>query len=197
MVPLEAAMSRTTNPALTEEIVATARRLWRRRGEKGLTLRAVALAAGTTTPSVYQRFPAKEDLVAAVANQIRHEIGAMVAGSRDFEQAFDRYMQFAKRHPEEYALLASSAVGEILREDGSRPGMEWAREQMARRHGGKPGDYKRTTLAMACLLHGAASFVLHLPAGTLPDDVEKSCRQAILALQQHPIDGKRGRGKRR
>lgn len=190
-------MSRTTNPVLTENIVAAARRLWHQRGEKGLTLRAVAKAAGTTTPSVYQRFPAKQDLVAAIADQIRTEIGRVVATSRSFEEAVERYLTLAKGQREEYLLLASSGLGQIIREDTSRPGMEWGRSELARRHGGKPEDYRLTTFAMASLLHGAASFVLNMPTGPLADDMRESCRRAILALQAQPIDGKKPRKKRR
>ncbi len=45
-------MARTTDPELTGKIVEAAFRLFHERGEKGLTLRAVAKAAGTTPPSV-------------------------------------------------------------------------------------------------------------------------------------------------
>lgn len=190
-------MSRTTDPVLTEHIVAAARRLWHQRGEKGLTLRAVARAAGTTTPSVYQRFPSKQDLVAAIADQIRLEIGAAVAGSRDFEQGFERYMRFAKRHREEYVLLASSGLGQIIREDQSRPGIEWGRRQLARRHGGKPEDHKLTVYAMVSLLHGTASFLLNMAPGTAADEIEESCRQALLALAARPLRSVRPRKKRR
>ncbi len=190
-------MSRTTNPALTEQIVTAARRLWHQRGEKGLTLRAVARAAGTTTPSVYQRFPAKHDLIAAIADQIRFEIGSSVASSHNFEQGVERYLQFAKRQREEYVLLASSALGEIIREDQARPGIEWGRKQLARRHGGKPEDYAGTVYAMASLLHGTASFVLNMAPGTTANEIEESCRQAILALAARPLEPPRSRRKRR
>ena len=190
-------MSRTTDPVLTEHIVAAARRLWHERGEKGLTLRAVARAAGTTTPSVYQRFPAKQDLIAAIADQIRLEIGAAVARSRNFEEACQRYLQLARRQREEYVLLASSGLGQIIREDQTRPGIEWGRQQLARRHGGKPEDYKLTVYAMASLLHGTASFVLSMAPGATADDFEESCRRAILALAARPLRPARSRKKRR
>ncbi len=157
----------------------------------------MARAAGTTTPSVYQRFPAKQDLVAAIADQIRTELGRVIASSRSFEEAIERYLALAKEQREEYLLLASSGLGEIIREGGSRPGMEWGRKELARRHGGRPDDYRLTTLAMASLLHGAASFVLNMPAGPLADDMRESCRRAILALQAKPIDRANGRKRRR
>ena len=190
-------MSRTTNPVLTEHIVTAARRLWHQRGEKGLTLRGVARAAGTTTPSVYQRFPAKQDLIAAIADQIRLEIGDTVAGSQDFEQAFRRYLQFAKRQRQEYLLMAGSAFGEMFQPGGRRPGIEWGQEMLVRRHGRKPEDYTGTLYAMASLLHGTANFVLNMPRGALADQIEESCLQAILLLAAHPLNSSRRRKNRR
>ncbi len=190
-------MSRTTNPVLTEQIVRAARRLWHQRGEKGLTLRAVARAAGTTTPSVYQRFPAKKDLIAAIADQIRLEIGETVAGSSSFEQAFKRYLQFAKRERQEYLMMASSAFGEMFQPGGRRPGLEWGQGMLVRRHGGKPEDYTGTLYAMVSLLHGTANFVLNMPPGALADHIEESCLQTILLLAKRPLETARRHKKRR
>lgn len=190
-------MSRTTNPVLTEQIVAAARRLCHQRGEKGLTLRAVARAAGTTTPSVYQRFPAKTDLIAAIADQIRLEIGETVAGSSSFEEAFTRYLQFAKRHRQEYLLMASSAFGEMFQPGGRRPGLEWGQEMLVRRHGGKPEDYTGTMYAMASLMHGTANFVLNIPRGPLADLIEASCLQSIQLLAARPLNHSKRRKKSR
>ena len=49
-------MPRTPDQHLQERILKAAERLWRTRGEKGLTLRGVARHAGTTTTTVYKRF---------------------------------------------------------------------------------------------------------------------------------------------
>ena len=191
-------MSRTTNPVLTEQIVTAARRLWHQNGEKGLTLRAVARAAGTTTPSVYQRFPAKQDLVAAIADHIRLEVGTAVAGGRNLEDGFRRYMDYAKRHRQEYSLLNTTALGQIFGKARPRPGFEWAQQELVRRHGGKLEDYEATVYAITCLLHGTANLVLTMPPGTLADEVEESSRRAALQLAAHPIcPSKNGRKKRR
>jgi AcrR family transcriptional regulator len=190
-------LSRTTNPVLTEHIVTAARRLWHKQGEKGLTLRAVARAAGTTTPSVYQRFPAKQDLTIAIANQIRLEIGAAVAGSGTIEKGLARYLQYAKSHKHEYGILNSTAFGQIFGKIKPRPGFEWAQQELVRQHGGKAEDYEATVMAVTCLLHGTASLLLYMPPGALADEVEESCRRAALLLADHPLrEGKRKPKKR-
>ncbi len=51
---------------LQERILKAAQRLWKTRGEHGLTLRAVAREAGTTTPTVYKRFRSKQAIQIAI-----------------------------------------------------------------------------------------------------------------------------------
>ena len=55
-------MPRKPDVALEGKIVDVAYRLWSEHGEAALTMRAVARAAKTTTPTVYQRFRDKTDL---------------------------------------------------------------------------------------------------------------------------------------
>ena len=50
-------MPRTPDPELEDRIVAAAMRLLDRGGEEAITMRAVAQEAGTTTPTIYERFP--------------------------------------------------------------------------------------------------------------------------------------------
>ena len=44
-------------------VLDAAYRLWRSKGERGLTMRAVAREAETTTPTVYQRFKDKREIL--------------------------------------------------------------------------------------------------------------------------------------
>jgi AcrR family transcriptional regulator len=54
---------RQSDPYLEQNILEAASRLWARGGEKSLTMRAVAKAAGTTTPTVYERFRDRDDIL--------------------------------------------------------------------------------------------------------------------------------------
>ena len=56
-------MPRHPDPDLEDRILKAAHRLWQKGGEKSLTMRAVARAAGTNTPAVYRRFKDRHDLV--------------------------------------------------------------------------------------------------------------------------------------
>src|ERR1700730_9339646 len=59
----ERSMPRQPDPNLEDRILNAAQALWKRGGDKALTMRAVARAAGTNTPAVYRRFKDRRDLV--------------------------------------------------------------------------------------------------------------------------------------
>ena len=60
-------MPRHPDPDVEQRILAAASRLWARGGERSLTMRAVAKAAGTTTPTVYERFRDRQDILERLA----------------------------------------------------------------------------------------------------------------------------------
>src|SRR5580704_7186426 len=55
-------LPRRLAPELEGKILDAAQKLWKKGGEKALTMRAVAKAAGTNTPSVYRRFRDRNDI---------------------------------------------------------------------------------------------------------------------------------------
>ena len=146
---------------LEERILKTAQKLWRTRGEKGLTLRAVAREAGTTTPTVYKRFRNKEALRKALAERIRSQLHEYLFAAKSLEDVCRRYLGYSEEHPHEYQLLVYS-WSDIFHPDLPRPGRQWVMTQFANRFGGAPQDYSRCFYALFLLAHGAAS-LLSLP----------------------------------
>jgi TetR/AcrR family transcriptional regulator len=67
---------RRPDPDLEGKILDAAQKLWKKGGEKALTMRAVAKAAGTNTPSVYRRFRDRDDILRALLHRIRLQIAA-------------------------------------------------------------------------------------------------------------------------
>ena len=67
-------MPRQPDPDLEDRILNAAHMLWKRGGEKSLTMRAVARAAGTNTPAVYRRFKDRKDLVRGLLRRIATRI---------------------------------------------------------------------------------------------------------------------------
>src|SRR5215471_8495514 len=115
---------------LEDRILRAAQRLWRTEGKKGLTLRAVAREAGTTTPTIYQRFRNKEALQLALALRARDALNAELFSSSSLEEAAQRYLRFAEDHPHEYELVGTSWT-KFGRDDASRPGRTWLLSQLA------------------------------------------------------------------
>ncbi len=67
-------MPRKADAQLEDRILDAAYELWSKRGEKALTMRAVARAAGTTTPTVYKRFEDKRDLLALLRERALNKL---------------------------------------------------------------------------------------------------------------------------
>lgn len=151
------------NPDTERKILKAAGRLWRKHGEAGLTLRAVAKEAGTTTPTVYKRFRDKQALRVALAKQFHDQVLEEVLGAETLEESYRRYINFASQHPNEYRLLWDSWT-EVFRPERPKPFKSWVMAQLAKRHGGNPQDYSLTFYALTFLTHGAAMLL------TVPGD---------------------------
>jgi AcrR family transcriptional regulator len=72
-------MSRKPDADLESRILDAAYKLWSKRGEKALTMRGVAKAAGTTTPTMYQRFRDKSDLMMLLHSRALEALGICFA----------------------------------------------------------------------------------------------------------------------
>ncbi|HEX4603529.1 MAG TPA: TetR/AcrR family transcriptional regulator [Candidatus Angelobacter sp.] len=155
---------------LEERILKTAQRLWKKRGEGGLTLRAVAKAAGTTTPTVYKRFPSKNAILVALTARIRLQLNDELFPARSIEDVFRRFLRFAEDHPHEYTLLFRSWP-DVFHQELPGPGRVWFMSLLANRFGGAPENYDRAFYAFFLLCHGASS-MLCIPS-------EEAARDAI------------------
>ena len=176
---------------LTEHIVEKAHQLWSKHGEDAVTLRAVAKAAGTTTPSVYARFSTKEDLIAAVAERVNAGLAMAIVGSKSARQACENYLELAVAKSREYRLVFGPAWGKVFRKERPRPGVIWTTQQLAREHGGPPEEYLLTAHALWYLLHGAASLLQHVSSGPAAEELREKCLAACDAIIAHPLKSKK------
>ena len=143
---------------LEERILKVAQNLWKARGEHGLTLRAVAKNAGTTTPTVYKRFKNREALLRALAARVRDQINEELFAAKSLEEVHRRYLSWAESHPHEYHLMVRSWT-DIFHPDLPRPGRAWYMIQMANRFGGHPENYAQAFTTIFLLAHGAAALI--------------------------------------
>ena len=83
---------RHPDPDLEQRILGAASRLWARGGEKTLTMRAVAKAAGTTTPTVYERYRDRDDILRSLRMETRRELFAALSATNSIREAIQRHL---------------------------------------------------------------------------------------------------------
>jgi AcrR family transcriptional regulator len=150
---------RQPDPSLEHRILDAASRLWARGGEKALTMRAVAKASGTTTPTVYERYRDRDDILRALRLRTRYELFAALSHTRTLRHAIERNLQFALEHSYAYETLFDNvAKPPSLHE--SWPSFNLLRERVATRLGGDPRKYTRLMLSIWSLTHGTAMLII-------------------------------------
>lgn len=152
-------MPRHPNPELEQKILAAASRLWARGGEKALTMRAVAKAAGTTTPTVYERYRDREDILLALRLKTRSELFAALNQTRTMSETIESYLNFALEHTHSYEVLFDG-VGRPPSLYERWPSFNLMRERLAERLEGSPRDHNRLMLALWSLMHGTAMLII-------------------------------------
>ncbi len=177
-------MPRHPDPRLEECILDSAQKLWKKGGERALTMRAVAKAAGTNTPAVYRRFRDRQQILRALLRRLQREIGTVLGPCRSPEEAIERYLEYALSHPHEYALFYAHAyqlprparLGVALREH--RPTMALIEDRLAERLGGAPADHTRLSLALWTLAHGTATILI---SKAIPEEHVDELRSVFTA----------------
>jgi len=170
---------RHPDPDLEQRILAAASRLWARGGEKALTMRAVAKAAGTTTPTVYERYRDRDDILRALRLETRRALFAAVSTTDTLREAFQAYLDFALKHSHAYEVLFDGvAKPPSLHERW--PSFNLMRERVAKRLGGNPRQYTRLMLAVWSLMHGTAMLIIRGGfEGTLRIQTVHACLDAF------------------
>jgi AcrR family transcriptional regulator len=173
---------RQPDPDLEQHILEAASRLWARGGEKSLTMRGVAKAARTTTPTVYERFRDREDILRALRLKTRHELFHELSRTRTLAQACQAYLEFALQRREAYGVLFDGiAQPPSLHEPW--PSFNLFRQRLARRLGGTPRTHSRLMLSLWALMHGTAMLVNRGGAvGPLRTQMFHACIDAFEAI---------------
>ena len=152
-------MPRQPDPELEQRILDAASRLWARGGEKALTMRAVAKAAHTTTPTVYGRYRDRGDILRALRLETRRELFSTLSRTGTLSQSVERYINFALDHSYAYEVLFDG-VGKPPSLHEPWPSFNLMRERIASRIGGTPREHSRLMLAIWSLMHGAVMLII-------------------------------------
>jgi AcrR family transcriptional regulator len=175
-------LPRQADPQLEHRILDAACRLWSRGGEEALTMRGVAKAAGTTTPTLYERYHDRDDILRAVRIQTRVELFAALSRTRTITQACERYLEFALEHPHAYEMLFDGfAQPPSLYEPW--PSFNLMRLRLTERLGGTPRQRTRLMLSVWSLMHGTAMLMIRGGvSGPLRIQMIHSCLDAVEAV---------------
>jgi AcrR family transcriptional regulator len=189
-------MPRHPDSEVEGHVVDAAYRLWRSKGERGLTMRAVAREAGTTTPTVYQRFRDKKEILEAMRLRAQWQLFAAVKTSRAIAPFCRRYLNFAASHKHEYELIHADWSARLNR-DEPRPSFELLKRRLADRLGGEPEDHRRLALAIAALSHGTATQLL-IPRvhESVARELRRTCVMAAESLVEAARNGRRAKKRR-
>jgi AcrR family transcriptional regulator len=180
----ECQLPRKADAALEGRILTAAYRLWRKRGERALTMRGVARAAGTTTPTLYERFSNKSDLLALLRRRARLHLFSAIKPSRTPVEVCRRALDFFTARPNDYRLISEDwAIAFARKED--MPSFEFMKQRIAGQLGGIPSQHTSLALALVALLHGTATLLLSADAQAKTSrDFRQACISACKALIQ-------------
>ena len=176
-------MPKKANPLLEKKILKVALTLLSRRGVHALTMRAVAEAAGTSTPTVYQRFADREAILQAICEDTRQRLARELQQAPSVEDACRRYLLFAQKHPHEYELLMRAGWHDAAASGYQGPVFLAAKTKIAKQFPGKPAQQVALLIQLWCLVHGAASLMIAAEHhGDGAEDIVKACYSACKAL---------------
>jgi AcrR family transcriptional regulator len=175
---------------LEQRILGAASRMWARGGEKALTMRAVAKAAGTTTPTVYERYRDRNDILRALRLQTRSELFAALSRTRTLREAFQAHLDFALEHPHAYEVLFDGVARPPSLHE-AWPSFNLMRERVAKRLGGNPRQHTRVMLAVWSLMHGTAMLIIRGEfEGALRTQTIHACMDAFDGILDSAVRSK-------
>ena len=183
-------MPRQPDPELEQRILDAASRLWARGGEKALTMRAVAKASGTTTPTVYERYRDRDDILRALRLKTRQDLFAAVSRGRTLRESVERYLEFALANSYSYEVLFDG-VGKPPSLHEHWPSFTLMRERVAERMHSTPRKQTRLMLAIWSLMHGTAMLIIRGGfEGALQIQAVHACLDAFDVIMDRVVRAK-------
>lgn len=175
-------MPRKADTHLEGRIVDAAYQLWSKGGERALTMRAVAHAAKTTTPTLYERFRDKHALLAFLRDRARQRMFLALQSANSAAEACQLGLTFTLSHGNEYLLLTSDWAERLGRKE-PMPSYEFLKKRIAEDLGGDPADYAQVALALIAVVHGTAILLLGEAVDSkIAREFRDACLEACRAL---------------
>jgi AcrR family transcriptional regulator len=173
-------MPRLPDAALEQRIIAAATRLLDRGGEEAITLRAVAQEAGTSTPTIYQRFPDRATLMRRLIEQLTDGVMDILRPQPSIEAIFRRYLRYSQSHSMRVSLMVAT-FGARYVAGAKMPAFELLQSRITEEAGIKGRECEDLALAIASLGFGTAQGMV--AAGVDSKHAAQFQRTAIQALR--------------
>jgi AcrR family transcriptional regulator len=175
-------MPRKADAKLEGRILDAAYKLWKARGAKALTMRAVAKAAGTTTPTMYQRFRDKRDLLVLLHSRALGKLVETLQPPGSAAVTCHRFLAFASTHPNEYRLLTADWAARLSK-DEPKPTFDLIKRRLAEELGGAPDSHAKLAMALGAIVHGTAMMLLTDGVHeNVSQELRGACHEACEAL---------------
>jgi AcrR family transcriptional regulator len=149
---------RQADPDLEARVLKAAQKLWTAGGQKSLTMRAVARAAGTNTPAVYRRFKDRRALLRALVQKHQAALALMIRSCNSLQEVCHCLFEYALKHPREYELIASRIV---ITSHKPRPNFEYVVQKTGGWLGGEGEQYRPLIIALWSLIHGTVMLLIN------------------------------------
>ena len=187
-------MPRTPDPGLEQRIARAAVRLMDEHGRDAVTMRAVAAAAGTTTPTIYERFSDRQELLDAVTELWQDEVVDELRKANSVEEMAKRFIQLSCSYPRRFDLTIDT-FGSRLASGAPQPGLDLLRQRLTEETSARGAEREGLALAIASLVFGATRGMIAAgPNHHRARDLKKACFSALkLLLASYREAGRRVR----
>jgi len=184
-------VTRKPDPNLEEAIVVAAVRLLDKHGLETVTMREVARAAGTTTPTLYERFSDRHALLEAITDKYRNELIRRLDSDDSLEQMSYKFLRFCVENPNAIDLLLNR-IAFNLKAKAKGPIYELVRMNLIRQSGFSPKDAEEMTLATSATMAGTALLLNRLGADTpAAKDLERATLKLMRKIASPPAKRQR------
>jgi AcrR family transcriptional regulator len=173
-------MPRKADPKLENRIVVAATRLLDRNGIDAVTMRDVAKSAGTTTPTLYERFKDRDALLVAILDRVAYDMLAKMETTRSVEGMCEVFVEYCVNYPKRLELL-HKVWPHTIPTDRKRPTYDLAVSRLQSEYGHPSHKAHEIASALIAILLGTA--VLMVGSGPKTQFAAKSRRTGLKAIK--------------
>lgn len=174
-------MPRKADPNLENVIVTAATRLLDKHGIDAITMRDVAKAAGTTTPTLYERFVDRDALLVGVLDDAAYDMAGRMKGTRNLQSMCEAFLDYFIEYPNRLDLV-HSVWPQTVSTERKRPTYDLAVERLKKQHGHSQKQAEEIAQALMAMLLGTA--LLMVGSGTKTKFSDDSRRRAIKTVKK-------------